>query len=167
MNDIEKKSVIGSKYVQLFILVAVFLGFMFFSASGGNEIRVYQLSGGNDFVALNNGIIIEDGPASRFLPGELIFRKEILVTDITAWLFFYESDGSARTLYEHNLDNPTGVEVYFLPMHRTSLIFADMGIDNLEDFLLNSLHLGISVIFADGTSYESVLPLRVVDVLGL
>jgi len=161
----ENKRGLNSKYIQFFILAAVFLGFMFFSAPGGSgdSTRVYLLSGENDFFAVRSGVIVLTDQNIRFSGGDMVFRNPELLSEMlsyTVTTFFFD-DG-----IRHDI---TGVGISlerltqggdFISQHMGSTM---MGRDNWQciDSVLNSLHSEVSIIFIDGRVYESILALHI------
>jgi len=160
----ERRRGLSSKYIQFFILAAVFFGFMFFSAPGGEngEWRVYQFSGRNDIVALHHGSIIVTDGFQRLTGGVLTFEEGIYNATRMSYSFFYYDAGERN--YHSTVSFPLNPDE---SMHFRVLSASDTGgmvspnprIDNMVD----SLHLSVNITFADDTAFESIISLEVRD----
>ena len=154
---------INSKYMQLFILVAVVVGFMFFSASplgemvSGDAIRtIYRFEGETEFAFFNGGEITENMQGDINIEWDLFFRTYVTEADIDFGLFFYNEHGERHYVSEHEVslgydERTRGIGIY-------NSVFANR--INLND-LVSSLHAYVNIAFADGTSYNGTHLLRV------
>ena len=162
----EKNKGSNTKYIHFFLIAAAFLGFMYFSAPSESDISVYLFSGRDDFVMLNNGIIIVTDRSDRFLGGDLIFREGVIsdVTEVSVQFFFSDRYGGRFPIYTHYFDHRgVGSDVYFLPMGEFPIDHGGLR-DNIES-IVYSFHCEITITFSDGTTHESTLFLEVREVL--
>jgi len=160
----ENKKGLNSKYIQFFILAAVFFGFMFFSAPGGEsgEWRVYQFSGRNDIVALHHGAIIVTDGFQRLAGGVLTFEEGIYNATRMSYSFFYYVNGERSYLRISDFPLIPDEVMHFRVLSVSTsggMVSPNPRIDNMID----SLRLEINITFADDTTLESVLVLDVSD----
>jgi len=162
----ENKKGLNSKYIQFFILAAVFIGFMFFSSPDGHSTRVYDFGGRNDFATLHQGTIVTGDRFELFRGGVLIFHETVYdAYHISHSLFFYEG-GVRMDISTVNIpvrDPDEGVN--YLSVGGTGHSATAGRMILRVDDAMESLHLEVIITFIDGEIYESVMELDVRDAL--
>jgi len=179
MSREEKRKGINSKYIQFFIIAAIFFGFMYFSsASTESEIRVYQFSGWDSFVSLYGGQIIISDQGDWFYPGVLTFSESLPVH--SAQIIFYAVDeyGNAHQIF--NLGSASGngdrriqgseVGYWAFPDSAWDLTNLRVNIEHIThsfhcEVILFLAHCEETPFYEDFTTKEAAFPLSLNDVL--
>ena len=129
------------------------------------KIEVYSFSGENDFVEINNGIIIITDELEKFIGGDLSFKgDELSDVKYSVTKFYFYKDG-AETVIQNNVVSIEGTS-------EGENISPDMGssssttLFNAEDWSLikKSLNFSLSGLFMNGESFEYNIVLEVKEV---
>ena len=168
MRGTDKGKGMNSKYIQFFVIAAVFMGFMFFTSGGGSGARVYMFRGyEGGFVELHNAMIIAPDHELRFFPGILIADNLESASGVSVEFFFSDGDGNIRSIYRSVTYMPSGAEAdartMWLPLSQAPINIREfiLEIDNIID----SLRCEVVITFTDGTVREATFYLNVMDVL--
>jgi len=142
------------KYIQLAIIAAVILGFMFFSApSGGGvmDLDVYSLRGHNDFAVIHSTIIKSDS-ALGFVSGTLMFLENVDVIAADKEFFYVDENGSHSFYAVRILSNRHPISY----LH--NIFPRDIGyLRDKLDVIIDTIYCEIVVEFANGTTKEFLL----------
>lgn len=91
------------------VFIGIVLCLITACAKPESKIEVYTVSGENDEIAINNGLLIVTDASEKFIGGELSFKNEELV-DVKEYVetfFFYNEDGY-ETVILRNSSTITG-----------------------------------------------------------
>jgi len=168
MNSTEKKNLLGSKYVQFFIVAAVFAGFMFFGTPGGSaNVWGYEFYGHNDMAFISQATAFESNNFERFRGGILVFNEVISEATHMEYDFFFYDDFVRVSFLSLDFPLEPDEEYHFFVLSGSDTTVTGGGRtgSRLND-MADSLHFVMSITFADGTVLESVIALEVTDAFG-
>jgi len=167
MNSMEKKNLLGSKYVQFFIVAAVFAGFMFFGTPGGSSnVWGYEFRGHNDLAVVHGSIVVEGSNFERFFGGVLSFNEAISEATHMEYSFFFYDDGVRIGVFSTSFPLEPDEEYHFFMLSSSSSsITGGRLISRLND-MADSLHFEMTITFANGAVLDSAFAMEAIDAFG-
>jgi hypothetical protein len=141
------------------------------SGSGNDSIprynaKIYSFSGGNEFIEINNGMIVITDELESFIGGDLFFRgeKPANVVLYSEKFFFYMDDGSENAI-QNNIVSIEGAEEGISINPNTGTTTAEKILNaDVWDMLINSLNFTLSGTFVSGENFEYHIVLDVNEI---
>lgn len=143
-------------------LIVIMLIFTVSCSNQSNKIEVYSFSGENDYITVNNGMIIVTGDTEKLIGGDLLFKAEkpTDVKDYNEKFFFYE--GKEENIILNNSSTTEGTtEGQNLPVELGLISSEDLFHGNNLDLIKKSLNFSLSGKFINGKKFEYNLVLDV------
>lgn len=70
-------------------------------AQNSKRISIYSFSGENDYITINNGVLIITPDLEKFIGGDLTFKNELFSVQYMAERFYYFKDGEEIIIREN------------------------------------------------------------------
>lgn len=129
------------------------------------KTEVYSFSGGNDFIEINNGVIVITDELEKFIGGDLSFKGEELsgVRQSVIKFYFYK-DGIENIMFNNTVINEGASEGGHISPDTGST--SSKTLFNTEDWNLikSSLNFSLAGTFMSGESFEYNIALELKEV---
>jgi hypothetical protein len=134
--------------------------------AGNNKIEVYSFSGGNDTIAVNNGVIILTAGSEKFIGGNITFLGAE-PTDIKNYATkFYFTMNGAENIIQSSEGVTTGTQAIGISPDLGSTSAAGIQSAEAWDALKNSLQFSINGTTMNGDNFTYQIPINVKEVFG-
>lgn len=143
-------------------LIVILLSIITSCTKSEKQIEIYSFTGENEYIAINNGLIIATDNSEKFVGGYLSFKGEE-PSDIKSYSykFYFNKDGNEETI----LNNATAVqgitEGLTIYSKLGSISSEDLFFGNDLELILGSLNFSISGKLMNGEEFEHGLSLVV------
>ena len=137
------------------------------SKYNGNIDKVYSLSGGNDFIEVNNGMLIKTDKSQMFYGGDLTFKGDepsdmkIYTTKYYFYLDGFENSFNLSTAGVEGSDKGIGISTD-LSTTIADLMFSDQVWDIVTE--AGALHFSFNGTFMNGENFDYSIVINVKEV---
>ncbi len=146
------------------VFIGIVLCLITACAKSESKIEVYTVSGENDELAINNGLLIVTDESEKFIGGELSFKNEELV-DVKEYVetfFFYNEKGDETVILRNSATitgapNGQSINTDTGSISSEELFYGSGDLDSAKQ----SLNFSLSGKLIDGENFEYKLPLDV------
>ena len=150
MQGDKRRREINPKYIQFFILAALFFGFMFFIALS----QPYESSTESEFVSFDLDMITVTRQGDIRIAWDLSLGPYPMAANIYFGLFFYDEYGERVYISEYMQTVEEDEITHYIGV-RSGHELLPYPLINLE-YLANSLHAYANIAFYNGTSYGTI-----------
>jgi len=136
-----------------------------YTSTGGNKI--YSFSGENEFIEINNGMIVITAGLEKFIGGDLLIKGEQPANVLSySEKFYFFMDGGEENVIQNNIASIEGsAEGISIDANLGSTTAEKIFNAEVWDMLINSLNFTLSGIFVNGERFEYSIVLDVKEVL--